>query len=120
MKILYELLKMIENKIDEKHEEQVFEKHKSALNFENNVDIPVRVLYPSNEFELFSMSEIHEDMEKMMYNELVSCMTGLDIKDDSIPMIRANYGVGIASGLFGVKSIIVNENMPWVDPISID
>mgnify|MGYP001091466411 CR=1 FL=1 len=117
MSKLDELLKYLENNMDTEHIEKNIRHHKKALNFEKIDYLPLSVSYPQNEFKSCSIPEIHEDFEKMMFNELLRCIAVSDIKDGSHPTIRANYGVGIMPSLFGVKSRIVDNNMPWVEHV---
>lgn len=117
MSKLNELLKYLECNIDTEHIERNIEHHKMSLNYEKVDYLPVSINYPKEGLEAYSMCDIHGDMEKMMYSELLRCIAVSEIKDGSHPTIRANYGVGIMPSLFGVKSRIVNNNMPWVEHV---
>lgn len=117
MKNLTELLEYFEENLDNDQVEKAFEKHKKSIGFEEIAQPPLMYSYPKKDRGFYCMSEIHEDMEKMMYNELVACLGSIELKDDSLPMIRANYGVGILPSLFGAHCKIIQNNMPWVDSI---
>ena len=56
----------------------------------------------------------------MMYNELLASLCTFEIKDYSMAMIRANYGVGTLPSAFGAESVIAGDNMPWVKHLSKD
>lgn len=118
MDFLIKLLEYCESIIDVDAINKKIEKQKQCLKF-NNIETPcVRVDYAHPDFPRFSVEEIHQDMAKMMYNELVGCLPQLETKDGGIPMIRANYGVGILPSVFGAKCKIINGNMPWCEHLS--
>lgn len=115
---LNQLLSYYEEIIDVNHHKRVVEDHKKVLRFEPVEDICIRVNYPSPEFKPYSIEEIHQDMGKMMFNELLNCYSGIESRDYTIPMLRANYGVGTLASCFGLKSRIIDGNMPWVEHVS--
>lgn len=112
---LDELLTYLERTIDTDHLDHVTNVLSDQLDYKPLDTIPLRVAYPLEEFPPYTMAETHEDMGKMMYNELRACVVQLESKDYSLPMIRTNYGVGTLPSLFGLHSRLVNNNMPWVD-----
>jgi len=121
MKELERLLNYLEEIIDVDHHKKVLELQKSTLRFEKTDRICIHTTYAIDEFKPFSMEETHNDMAKMMYNELLPCIPAFEVKDTSLAgMIRANYGVGTLPSAFGLKSHIVGGNMPWVEHISKD
>ena len=118
MEYLKRLLNYIEEIVDVEAIERKIEKQKKCIRFDE-VDTPcIRVSYSHPDFPLFSVEEIHEDISKMMYNELVGCLPQIETNDGGIPMIRANYGVGILPSVFGAKCKIINGNMPWCEHLS--
>lgn len=114
---LEKLLEYIEVNIDAEHIEKIIKKHQDCLEFRDVDYLPLKIAFTSDEFKPFPYKEAHEDMAKMMYNELLGVLSSTDLKDGSLPMIRANYGTGIVPSLFGLNSRIVNDNLPWVDHI---
>lgn len=121
MKELERLLNYLEDIIDVDYYNSVIELQKRTLRFEKTDSICIRAAYPIREFRPFPMEETHKDMAKMMYNELLPCISTFEIKDTSLSgMIRANYGVGTLPSAFGVQSRIVGGNMPWVEHVSTD
>lgn len=117
MKELNTLLDYLEEHLNETHILDVEKRLKASCNFEDVTQLPLSVSYPDDHSfaPAFTMEETHSDMAKMLYNELLPCVKSVQIKDDSLPMIRANYGVGTLPSLFGMKSTIVGNNMPWVE-----
>lgn len=111
---LAELLEYLEQNLDGRHIRQAEQRYKDAIAFQAKRP-PLKIGYPTPKFEWFPYPETHADMEKMLYNELCSCIGSADIKDDRLPTIRANYGVGTLPSLFGRKSRILANNLPWVD-----
>lgn len=120
MEQLQKLLAYLESIIDIDHYNNAIEHQKKTMRFEENGSLCVRITYPIEEFKPFSMEEAHADMAKMMYNELLASISTFEIKDSSMAMLRANYGVGTLPSAFGAKSFIVNGNMPWVEHLSKD
>lgn len=117
---LKKLLDYCEEHVDVDLINKKIEKQKQCLSFQN-VDTPcVRISYNHPDFPYFSVEEIHQDMAKMMYNEIVSCLPQIETNDGGIPMIRANYGVGILPSVFGAKCLIINGNMPWCEHLTKD
>ena len=117
---LEKLLEYYESALDREYINQKVERQKKASRFEK-LDKPcVNVWFPHPEIAGYTMNEIHEDMEKMMFNELLGVLTHIETDGSGVPMIRANYGVGILPSLFGANCRIVNGNMPWVDSVGID
>ncbi len=116
---LKRILDYIEERIDLEDISRREQKLIKALRFEKLDSPAAKVHYPVP-FKRFSMEEIHESIEKMAYNELVGIIDSIELSNGAIPMIRANYGVGILPSAFGLKNRIVDGNMPWVDPVGID
>ena len=120
MEELTRLLDYCESIADTDAIEQKIANQKKSLNFESVERPIVKISYNSPDFKLFSMEEIHSDIEKMMYNEMVSVLPQLETNDGGVPMIRANYGVGIMPSVFGAECRIINGNMPWCDHFDED
>ena len=117
MDSLKRLLEYCENRIDTQSITNKIENQKRCLRFQEVSAPSVRVQYANPEFKPYSMEEIHQDVAKMMYNELAGCLPQIETNDGGIPMIRANYGVGILPSVFGVHCHIFNGNMPWCDHV---
>lgn len=118
---LAEVLNYLEDNLDAEHIEKSKSILKKTVNYEDTGKIALKVDCPFEKFKPYPYKEAFEDMEKMMFNELLSAVKTVEIKDFTIPMIRANYGVGIMPSLFGLTCRILENNYPWVDHVkSID
>lgn len=111
---LHELLSYCEEIIDVDHIQESTELLKKTYSFEKTGKLALKLAYPDPRFKPYSIEEIHQDMGKMMYNEIISFLPSLEIKDDTLPMLRANYGVGCLPCYFGATDRIMNGDMPWV------
>ena len=114
---LKKLLEYCEENIDLAERKAAIERQKKCYRFEK-LDHPcVDFGFPHSASQFkrgYSREEIHEDMEKMMYNEIRSRLSLLESRNSGVPMIRADYGIGCLPSIFGVESIIVDGNRPWV------
>ncbi len=120
MKELDSILQYYEDLIDIEKYHKSLERQKRCYSFEHLDRICLEAPYPCTNFKGYTMQETHDDMAKMMFNELISCHSYIEIDNNGLPMIRANYGVGTLPSEFGAKSKIVNGNMPWVDHLEHD
>jgi len=115
------ILAYLEGKLDEVHILKVKERTKKVLNYQNSDRLVLKISFPYEDFKEYPYEEAFSDMEKMMVNELVEYCNTVDLKDDRIPMMRPNYGVGVLPSLFGLKTRVIGNNLPWVDHVdSID
>ena len=93
--------------------EREAEKRRSTPPYSTVHSPSMRVLFPLDE-EPYTIAEIHEDPDKMLFNELLPMYNALLCGDDSLLNIRANYGVGTFVSLYGYGQSILGNNMPWV------
>lgn len=107
-----QLLERMENLLEAELEEEKRRRHTAVLDCAQPVP-PVRVLFPLDE-EPYTIAEIHEDPDKMLFNELLPMYNALLCGDDSLLNVRANYGVGTFVSLYGYGQSILGNNMPWV------
>jgi hypothetical protein len=117
------LLGFLEENIDLDHVKTVEEITVKSITFNDVPYLPLTVLYSEEGgFIPYPYSETFDNPEKMLYNELISGIgsvyRSVKLKDDYPLQIRSNHGIGIIPSLFGAKSRIVNDNMPWVDHLS--
>lgn len=117
MSRLAEILEYIENRMDVDHIAKVKKDTKKTLEFIKPGRLPLQVDCSCEGFEPFTYSEAFEDMGKMMFNELRGTVKAVQIRDYTLPMIRAGYGVGILPSLFGLKCRILENNLPWVEHV---
>lgn len=116
--MLRKILEYIEENINLEQKETAKNEVIKALQFKNTRDI---VIYESTErkFEPLNYADTFENMENMLYNELVPIANNLTVQDDMIYSIRSNYGVGTLPSLFGAENTLVNETaMPWCGHLS--
>lgn len=112
--MLDKILEYAEEKINLERIEESEQRFKKVLSWQEADRAPVVIMFGSDKFQPYSIPEIHEDLSKMMCNELLRSTPAFDSECDCIPMLRANYGVGLFPSLFGAESFITNNNMPWV------
>lgn len=118
MDYLHSMFITLEEKLDVEQHRRVLDTEEKVLRFEPLEQVSMRVDYPSR-IKTFGMRETHEDLSKMLYNELAACLPAIE-SGSALPMIRANYGVGTLPSLFGAQCKIVNDSMPWVTPMPKD
>jgi len=118
MEKLKEILNYLEENIDLTHIEDTKRLIKDCLEFRDIDRHVMKTGYNSDKFTRYSYKETTLDMKKMLFNELVGSVAIVDVKDDSVPSVRANYGVGTLPSVFGLNSRIVNDNLPWVDHLN--
>ena len=114
---LKRILDYCESIIDVEKINKKIQKQKNCLRFEPLESVCVKIDYPNKTFTRYTMQETHDDFAKMMVNELIGALSHIESDSDGIPMIRANYGVGILPSAFGVNCRIVNDSMPWCDSV---
>lgn len=81
---------------------------------------PLRVEAPCPEdldLAAYPYSEIYDDPEKMLFNELVQHLPGLLMGDDRVCSVRAHYGVGILPSAFGRPVKLAGDHLPWVEHV---
>lgn len=123
--MLESVFEKIENALDMEHVAEVEKLHLDAMHYEKVSRIPMNVNYPPDEsFPALPYTEVFNDPEKMLYNELVSIRNSVwnsvRIKDDYPLQIRPNVGIGIISSLFGAGISVRDDAMPWVLPFEDD
>jgi len=121
---LRQLLEHIEGKIDLSHVQQVRNRLLATIKYQEIVRPPVFCFLPyeGKEFMPYPYEEAFGDPAKMMVNELLS--TGrtslyhqVDLKDDSLYCIEANFGAAIPASMFGAQIKVSGNEYPWVVPL---
>jgi len=120
--MLEDVFEKIEAAIDLKHIAEVEQLHRDAMHYREVSRIPMNVNYPADDSLVkLPYTEVFNDPEKMLYNELVSIRNNVwnsvRIQDDYPLQIRPNYGIGIISSLFGAGVSVRDNAMPWVIPL---
>jgi len=120
-KNIHSVLGWLEDNIDEKLMEKAKARHAAALSFQA-LESPVAMVgFPVEGLDRYKYVETRNDKEKLLYNELMTCVEAVVAADDSILSIRSDFGVGTVPSLFGAKDIITDDNTkPWVTHFSID
>lgn len=118
------LLAFIEENIDLHHIQRVEELHTKTLSYEKVPFLPLTVIPKIDSRDLYPYVEAYSDPAKMMYNELMqsfgSIYASVQLKDFYPLHIRSNYGIGILASAFGAECIVLENNMPWVNPIGLE
>ena len=119
---LNKLLDWLEENIDIEHVKKVEQAHIRALDYQTVEFLPLSVIYPvNNDFEPYPYPEAFYDPEKMLYNELIvsfnSIINSVTLKDHFPLHIRSNHGIGIIASMFGAEIKLLENNMPWVEPL---
>lgn len=125
---LKRLLKHLEQVLDPVRQNKITELYKKALNWESAPRLPLVLSYPLPQdfhFKPYPTSQILDNPEKMLYNELVYAFNASiacrDRLDDDVPcIIRANFGTVIIASMFGGKIEQIGENPPWIRPFEND
>lgn len=113
------MLADMEEKLDYGWAENTLKLFRAVASGEKVGQLPLRVHYPFP-YEPASVSEMHASEYAMLYNELLPAYNSFMLRDDCLPMIRANYGVGTFLSGYGVESLIHGGNMPHVPAVSVD
>jgi hypothetical protein len=118
---LRDLLKILDHQVDPILQENIFERHRRALDWELTDKLPLIISFPfpeSNTINPFPHREALRNPEKMLFNELVhafntSIFLHDEIKDDLPYTVRANYGTVIVASIFARKIEQRDDNPPW-------
>jgi hypothetical protein len=121
---LKRLLEHLAATLDPRRQTAIEELHRKALRWEPVCRLPLVLTFPlpaDTPFQPYPHSQIFDDPEKMLYNELVGAgeasIACRDQIDDDLPLtIRANFGTVVVASLFGGRIEQVGENPPWVRP----
>lgn len=121
MAMLDEVLRFIEERIDPEHIAGVRNAIKKALCYERCEAPVVKIAFPNARFACYPYRDAFDDMEKMMANELVagnltSPANYVELRDHTVPMIRADYGAGTLPSLFGIRYRLLDGAKPWAEP----
>ena len=115
---LSERLKELNALVDVEHVRRSEQLQLSALSYRDVERLPTINPSPVQGWQTFPYSEVFYDSEKMLINELAGVYVGATLKDDRSYTIRANYGVGGVASLFGCKTFLTMNNMPWCEPLT--
>ncbi len=119
---LRRLLEHLAETLDAKRQAEVADLHRRALSYEPVPRLPLFMHYPTPpdaQFRPYPHSEVFDDPEKMLFNELIcgfstSFALRHELSDDLPLTIRANFGTVLIPSIFGANVEQVEENPPWV------
>ena len=119
------LLDYFEENIDLDHIRRVERLSYDALHFRDVPYLPLTIRTAPEGFDSYPLIDAYNDPEKMLYNELLnstfhSPYNSVRTKDHCALQIRSNHGIGILASLFGCKSSIINNEMPWVTHMPLE
>ncbi len=126
---LSHLLELIADEVDLNHCDEVDERYRRALAYEE-VDHPPLVIQssldsamtmpaPWGEFHHYSYRQIFDSPAAMMQNMLLErVVPGLLLKDDSPLALRNDHGTLLAATALGVTWQQHKDDHPWAKPIS--
>lgn len=119
------LLDFMEAHIDLAHLAEIEDLQYDAIRYRDVVRLPLTVRIPHDGYAQAPLTAAYYDPEKMLYNEILwssihSSYGSVRTGDDGPLMIRSNHGIGVIPSLFGCKPVIFNDEMPWVEPMSVD
>lgn len=130
MNNLDRLLTFLEENIDLEHCKKVEQLHLDAMSYQNISFIPLTVICQKGshytyqslvDLQPYPYIEAFDNPEKMMFNELLwsfsSIVNSVKLKDYFPYQIRSNHGIGIINSMFSQSIKLVNNDMPWVEPV---
>lgn len=117
------LLEYLEPRIDLPYRKDVRNRHFATMHY-SETDRPPLVCYlpyEGDDFQPYPYPETFVDPAKMMVNELLVGRTSIyhavDFPDDAPYCLRANLGCTIIASMFGARIRLLENNMPWVEPL---
>lgn len=119
------LLDYMEENIDLEHIKRAEKLQYDCMMYRDIPHLPLTIRNTPDGFEQIVLEEVFNSPELMLYNELLwstmhSSYNSVRTKDDCPLMIRANFGIGLFSSLFGTKTTCRGNEMPWVEHTSWD
>ncbi len=122
---LNRLLDYMEENIDLAHIHDVQALQYAAMKHQAVPYLPLTMRITPDGYQQIPLEDAYNVPEYMLYNELLwstmhSSYNSVRTQDDCPLMIRANHGIGIIASMFGCKSSIFNNTMPWVEHLDWD
>jgi hypothetical protein len=107
-------LEKLEAVLDAGHVDRTHELQRRAFAFEPVDHVPTMITYPipAEEWPTYNFQEIFDDPGKMLLHELRDIYAGAKLADDRLYAIRANYGTGIISSMFGCRTVTFDDSLP--------
>lgn len=128
---LRKLLERLEQELDPAEHQAIRDHYIRTLHWEPVERPPLRLLFQERlqsldekSSTMYPICEAVLDPAKMLVNELwygrASSMGWLEVRDDQPLQVRANLGIGLMASTFGARIDVVENNPPWVEPLSVD
>ncbi len=122
---LNRLLDYMETNIDLAHIRKAEDLQYRTMKYQPVPHLPLTMRITPDGYKQIPLEDAFNVPEYMLYNEILwstmhSSYNSVRVKDDCPLMIRANHGIGIIASMFGCKSSIFNNAMPWVDHLDWD
>ncbi len=107
-------LERLEAIVDPEHVARTHELQARAFAYEPVDHAPTMIIYPipEDEWPDYNFQEIYDDPGKMLLHELRDIYAGAKLADDRLYGIRANYGTGIISAMFGCRTVTFEDSLP--------
>lgn len=122
---LNKLLDFMEENIDLDHLREIEELHYDTIKYRDVERLPLTIHTVCDGYRQIPLDIAYRDPEKMLYNEILwstshSSYNSVRMKDDGPLMVRSNHGIGIIASLFGCKLLFSENQLPWVEHISVE
>ncbi|MCX6377278.1 MAG: hypothetical protein NTU88_14805 [Armatimonadetes bacterium] len=115
---LHDRLGELDSLVDPAHARDCERLFEDAFSYRGVDHLPRQDPSPVDGWPTYPYSEAFYGVEKMLINELAGVYQGAKLRDDRVYTIRANYGVGTIASMFGCKTSLTMNNMPWCEPLS--
>lgn len=122
LQTLGHVLSQLEERLDPDQARSIRGRHAAALAWEPSERPPLVIFAPpAASSPAYPYQEAFHDPAKMMVNELVRGFSPIAAAaargDDTAWTIRPNLGTGIVASAFGADVRLLENNMPWVQPL---
>ncbi len=109
-------LETIAKSIDANHLQSAEKLQEDVWNYRPVERLPVIIHeLTMEEYPAYTVAEIFDDADKMLYNELLQSYIGVKFKDDRMLNVRAQFGPGVIPSMFGCK-VTAAETTTWTAP----
>ncbi len=116
------LLHQLAERLDGKRLAEADKRAAQALRWEPVDRVPLVICAaepPTGDFRPFPVAEVYQDIEKMLFNELVhafgTCVARWGELGDDLPCtVRANFGTVVVASMYGAPVRQVGDNPPWI------
>jgi hypothetical protein len=112
-------LERLDRLVDPEDQRQRLELHLATLRWEQVDRLPLVLNCPvEGDWPHIPLRAAYEDPRLMLLRELGPVYASRQVGDDRLFMVRANYGVGILSSMFGLSPVFTDDDaFPWFAPL---